>query len=556
MRGLACLSPSDLGAPSQFSAWRVGQAESLEYLLGCGKQVIGLNLPTGVGKSLIAVLASQLVGGRTVILTSTRALQDQYARVFGEMLTDVRGMQNYPCNALRDESVFPADYYTWKGGAAPGTFATCDLGPCLSGARCDIKLHEGCEYYLAVKRARHSSLVLTNYAFWLNQLEHGQGLGTFDLMVLDEAHEAPEEVAGFLAVSLSDWEMEHIVRMRWPEGADTYAMSDWRLWAREELKPRLRDRLSSAPEKGKLARRLRQLSTSIGRLVQEEMPGAPWLPQRDPRAWRWEPIWPGTFTSSVLWPRSMVKRILLMSATMRPKTLDLLGTKEDERGWYESDSPFPISHRPVYHVPTTRLTFRSSPADLLLWVNRIDQIIEGRLDRKGLVHTVSYERARLLLRYSRFAELMFVHDSASTRKTVEEFKRAEAPAILVSPVVGTGWDFPYDLCTYSIIGKLAFPDTRGCLMKRRVSEDKTYSPYLAATSLVQASGRGVRSSDDYCETFLVDDSIRWFLARHRDLLPRWWRNAFTECRTIPPAPSLPEWRKEEARGDTRDAKNP
>ena len=35
-------------------------------------------------------------------------------------------------------------------------------------------------------------------------------------------------------------------------------------------------------------------------------------------------------------------------------------------------------------------------ADIDLWVKRHDDVISARLDRKGLIHTTSYSRAKLL----------------------------------------------------------------------------------------------------------------------------------------------------------------
>ena len=51
--------------------------------------------------------------------------------------------------------------------------------------------------------------------------------------------------------------------------------------------------------------------------------------------------------------------------------------------------------------------------------------------------------------------------------------------------------------------------------------------------LVQASGRGMRAPDDYCETFIVDDSISWFLFKYKEFAPEWFVNSYKKVRVIP-----------------------
>jgi Rad3-related DNA helicase len=174
-----------------------------------------------------------------------------------------------------------------------------------------------------------------------------------------------------------------------------------------------------------------------------------------------------------------------------------------------------------------------------LWVNKIDQIIDRRLDRKGIIHTVSYARVDLIKQWSRHRDIMMTHQTATTRDVVADFKRARAPAVLVSPSMATGWDFPYDECNYQIIGKVPFPDSRDKVLQARTKIDPVYSYYITMQSLVQASGRGMRAEDDICETIVVDDHISWFIGKWgATLAPAWFRQAYKISRTIPEAVKL------------------
>jgi Rad3-related DNA helicase len=98
--------------------------------------------------------------------------------------------------------------------------------------------------------------------------------------------------------------------------------------------------------------------------------------------------------------------------------------------------------------------------------------------------------------------------------------------------MATGWDFPYDECRWQIIIKLPYPDIRGNIVKTRSKEDKDFTAYLVMQQLIQASGRGVRGKEDWCETFIIDNNIQWFLERNSHLSVSWFKGAYRVNRVI------------------------
>src|SRR5574341_803722 len=69
---VALPAPCDMGAPSVYTSWRGGQDRAMERLLASQKRFKVLALPTGVGKSLVAMVHAVFGDKRTVILTSTK----------------------------------------------------------------------------------------------------------------------------------------------------------------------------------------------------------------------------------------------------------------------------------------------------------------------------------------------------------------------------------------------------------------------------------------------------------------------------------------------------
>ncbi len=492
-------SPGDLGAPPPFSEWRDSQAEAFYDAITSDRRFVALAVPTGVGKSLIAVGLHLLTRDPALYLTATKGLQDQIHHDFHRIgLRDVRGMSNYPCREREG-------------------IVQCDRGPCLEGFRC-MYVGGGCEYFDAVAAGVESQLTSTNYAF---HFTHDKGLGTKSLLVCDEAHSIPEELSSFLRVEL------HEAEINLPR-ADM-DIAGWSGWAQTVGKI-LAARLEATPAGyGK-----KQLKGLIGRVDRLATASGDWVVERVERGMAFEPVWPGPYAEQHLWRGA--SKVLLLSATLRPQTLQYLGIAPDDYEFHEYPSPFPKEDRRITYVPTVRLTHRVTHDEMLTWVNRIDQIIEGRLDRKGIVHTTSYARAKFLVENSRWSDLLLMHTTRTTRDVVRQFKDAEAPAVLVSPSVTTGWDFPMTDCEYQIIGKIPFPDTRPAVMRARVEQDPNYAGFVAATDIVQATGRGIRGPGDRCETFIVDDAAAWFIYRFRDAFPRWWREAYGKESVIPDPP--------------------
>jgi Rad3-related DNA helicase len=172
-----------------------------------------------------------------------------------------------------------------------------------------------------------------------------------------------------------------------------------------------------------------------------------------------------------------------------------------------------------------------------VWMNRIDAIITGRPNWKGIIHTRSYERAQHIYATSRHRGIMIAHGRSNAREVVARFKAAKAPCVLVSPVMEEGYDFPYDECRYQIIVKVPFVDTRSLITQARAASDKGYLNYLTALSLIQMVGRGMRAEDDSCETFIIDDHWDWFrpTADKMGLWPRWFKASFKRHPGVPKA---------------------
>lgn len=524
-------APTDFAElfPAKFTSWRGDQPRAVCTTIDSDKRFVAQAAPTGFGKSLMYVAIAQLTGWRTCILTSTKGLQEQLLRDFNgdgiRRLSDIRGQNAYRCVAAQEFGFHE--------------LTTCDFAPCHAGRRC-AKKDGGCLYFDAQREATVAPVVITNYAYWLSVNKYGKGLGPFDLLVLDEAHDAPDTLAEFMSVELDPNDLPMGMRLL-DSGAD---IEQWREWAKYNVDS-LAQKLDSYTARMRMAdsvprdilRQAQQAKRVLGKLQDLSMAADDWIIEKvdkKPHGYvmRFDPIWPWKSAEQLLFRD--IKKVMLVSATLREKTAALLGIPDDDLDFQEYDSGFPKQRRPVIHVPTVQMSHRTTPEQKKQWLTRIDQLIAPRIDRKGIIHTVSFARAKEILDHSEYAQSMILNETKNTKWCVERFKQSSAPCILVSPSITTGYDFPYSECLWQIIGKLPFPDNRAKVIKARMENDKKYSNYITMQVLIQMSGRGMRAEDDLCETFVIDDNFQWFMEYNKQFAPKWFRDAVVWASYNPP----------------------
>lgn len=535
-------SPSQFGLPLAFSTWRGGQVDAINWALDSPSRFMCLCMPTGSGKSLVGMAMASMSGTRAAYLTSTRGLQDQIAGDFGisdpgqdpgqdpehQFSVDIRGMQNYVCDMAVEFGL-------------PRTLRVAD-GPCLSGAKCPLQ-SSGCHYFDTYRRAQSSPIIVTNYQMWM----HGaSGLSGSEnpvrLLICDEGHSILDELSLYLATTVERRDCLSL-GVTWPVSG--YTQAQWQEWGQywaEELGSRmdiLKQEIKDSAEASSGAsgsvhvklhemKLLRQLKRDLDRVA--AMVGEWVIEEQDRRGdtmlrVQFDPLWPGQYAEANLFRG--IEKVILMSATLREASAEVLGVPRAKMEFREFPSTFPKQNRPVIHVPTVRMNHKNEANDdsMMWFLRKVDLLIDNRQDRKGLVHTVSYKRAKFIYDNSRHRDRMLIHGSDNRAWVLDQFKRSGPGTILLSPSMDTGYDFAGELAEYQIIVKLPFPDTRGAVIKARCGADKRYGDYLVAQVLQQMAGRVCRSDQDRGETLVLDDNFVWFYPRAREYFNGWFRES-------------------------------
>jgi ATP-dependent DNA helicase DinG len=535
--------PTDFGAPKRFVSWRDEQVDAIERLMESEARFVCFNMPTGSGKSLTAKMAGTFLGVRSLTLTATKALQDQY-RDTRLSTRDLRGQANYECLAVRRDGPL-RDY-----GSRYSNRTMVDRGPCHVGIHCWMRWG-GCEYFDAVRAAKEcAENVTTNYDYWLavgKSLRGGgeEQIGEFPLLVLDEAHAAVDKTCEALRIKLPQAELYGMLDLK-PLDVSV-KVEDWRIWAKDGLQ-RWGDEMDrvSGELRGQYVdsetiaeyKTLQQIGSELERVSEldgEWIVGESWKGEHV----TFDPVWPSSHTEELLFRGS--ERVLLLSATITEKTLDVLGVPKEEREFKEYPSPFPVARRPIYILTgdpavIPRVDFRMDEVSERQWMSIIDAVLGPRIELgwRGVIHCVSYARMKRIKQLSKYKEFFIVNEDATrTRDAISRFKDSRPGTVLVSPSVTTGEDFPDDECRYVLVPKLPFADSRDPIARARERDDPGYGGWRMMSTLTQSCGRHVRSVGDWGESIIVDGHAKWAMPKFKEHSPKYFRDAWRWVYSVP-----------------------
>ena len=497
-----------------------------------GKKVVITEAPTGFGKTLYGEMVRRMLGERALYLCTTKSLQDQFARDFpyGRVL---KGRSNYP-TLNYPERFGPPD---WLSAADCDKEAVEDE---LTGERryvctwCDPV--SACPYEQAKAAAMRARLAVSNVAYYLAEVNRVGRMEAFEFVIIDEADQLESELMRFIEVTVpARWQRE--LRLGRPERVTM--PEAWERWIERAL-PRVQEALAELPERPTQLQQARD-RRSLARLQQDlervrgHLADGTWVyvgteePTDDGEGFRiaFKPVTVRDYARDVLW--SHAKRFLLMSATIvsAQQMAEDLGLQPDEWAAVTADSTFPPERRPIYVLARADLSHDTEPAQWPTARECVDEILDRYAGYRVLVHTVSYRRAERLLRESRHASRMLTYRTAQERSEAIERFRQTPGAVLVAPSLERGVDLPNDACRAIIILKVPYPDYGDRQVRARLKLPGGRGWYLVQTvrSMVQMTGRGMRHKDDWCDSYIVDRQFVELWRRHRDLFPRWWRDA-------------------------------
>lgn len=496
-------------------------------------EYIILEAGTGIGKSAIATTIADWYGD-SYILTMTKQLQKQYLDDYASMVTEIKGRGNYPCKY--------------------GSF--CD--ECyLSATELKPKLCDDCKYKKAKLEALASKHIITNYHYLWFAGQYDNSFLKRKLLILDEAHRADSFIKqmishelgrGFIIRNFGIDIFDHVrnggklTEIQAPEYWIGICERLIDLVKKEYENPK------NADELNKKGSTIKKYSTMIDELENIE----DWvidLPTKKAIINEGEleysnltmslkPLNSSEY-SDVLFDNGDVK--LFMTGTLGGKKAfcKQLGIPEDDVYYIFSKSPFPKENRPVYTSYVKNMS--GITEGVPNWkdptaINMVNNIINSYSKVKGVIHTASNQQSwfikKSLEEYTDRPIIIVDSRYYNREDSIRMFENNKKPAILIGAGVHTGVDFKDDKCRFQIIYKLPFPylgDVQTNILRQR---DPEWYIRETVLPLEQAYGRGVRGIDDYCDCYVIDESLEGLLEKNSSLFNDYFLEAVTDCEGV------------------------
>ena len=181
------LTPKDFGLPfSKFRPYQLETALKIKAAFERGVKLVLLQAPTGIGKTLIAVLVAIMLELDMLYTSHTKALQAQFMKDFKELgAEELTGRRNYLC--LKNPALFPrltAELCTWK---TPNC-KSCELAKqgCEPNNDSHCPCKSDCPYEIQKRRTQRAPIGVLNTSYHLLETNFAGGFDDGEFTVLDE----------------------------------------------------------------------------------------------------------------------------------------------------------------------------------------------------------------------------------------------------------------------------------------------------------------------------------------------------------------------------------
>jgi|LGOV01.1.fsa_nt_gb Rad3-related DNA helicase len=483
---------------------RPQQDAALDFLDKAETSIKILRAGTGVGKSLIGTCYG-IQSSRFLYLVGTKYLQDQMVESFPEIST-IKGKSNYPCIRY------------------PGL--NCD--DCPPGVmQCKIK--QDCVYQKERNKFFNNPYKLTNYPYFLGEVNNIGKLKT-QTIIADEADQLEEMLYSYLSLKFSQ---SIISQFKLSDPARKTATSKqginpWLEWA-ENVKATITPAHSHAVARAKgstdiqLLKREKYLRSILGKInLFLEIVDENWIYERNQTGMTFQPVWLNpTITKMLFWDHA--EQFLLLSATFPTiKVLThTLGLTSSQITLGEIETPFPAEQRPVILTNSANMVYTELDKETPKLLRDIKKILTRHKKQKGIIHSVSYKLNQAIMSIG--DKRLITHEAANKYDVLNKFQYSNEPLVFVSPSSGRGLDLPYDSCRFSIVAKAPYKSLASKLIKQRLYSENIGSYWyksITAQEIEQMAGRGMRSMDDSCVTYIMDRQACQLISRKRKLFSR------------------------------------
>ncbi len=539
-----------MGIEFPYEKIRPEQQKFLEAVQNTDKKYIVAQMPTGSGKSGIAIYESMLVNSSYIVVTN-KALQDQYWRDFQNKfpIKMLKGQSNYDC--VVNDSV------------------KCDKGPCQGcdstsiGIKRYCRSNDMCPYYNAAKEAADAKMFLANTSILSSAIAPKGDAAKRDLLIIDEAHLLEDFLVDVGTIRFSADRMIKLFEaekrldkedLRFIKSIDLESSSkpttkmekyinickslseniykDMVAYEAEQNKrvrendvKKVIDR--GAEKKSNKFKHKREILETITKLEAYEKsdPTDSWVYNWNKKDRSLEIVPVNVDWIFKKYFDKLADKIIFMSATILnfSNFTSSIGIRPDQCCFVDVDSTFDPKNAPIINIGKCKTNYHDlqDSANMDTIVKTVKFILDKHKGQRGIIHTGNMKISKYLKENLHDRRILVRLDEVRNEDILEEHM-VSSDTVLVSSSLTEGIDLHDDLSQFQIIVKLPWDSLGNVRTKTLADEVPLWYQNKMWQKLLQASGRSVRSQTDYAETFILDSTFDFQHKKFSKYLPEYF----------------------------------
>ena len=450
----------------------------------------------------------------TSILTTTKALQDQYTRDF-EDIKPLKGKGTYKCN-LDDRST--ADN-------APCTFSSKLKKECWDCNRCD--------YYEARNKSISAKISVENYSSFFHKPDH---LKNRNLIVCDEASELENIIVSRFSFSIECGKLnKYNLHLAYSANRKRFKDNLYNLYTNLEnryvellrMLDKHQDTISD--ERKKEFKFITDLKGDLSLIIDTWAQSEYIIHSVYERNKKYIKLIPKKIDILAQHLFKYADKVLLMSATFvdYKAFMRSIGVSEQDYKYIDLPSTFDPKKSPIL-FGNFHLSKKNLDSSFPKIVSCVKEILQEHKKDKGLIHTQSNRITNMLKENLNDDRLLFrIKGSKDNIEILNDHLNTKKPTVLASPSMNFGVDLKGDAARFCIIIKCPWPDLGDVRIKEMSKNNYKWYSNKMFTTFIQQCGRCTRDENDTSITYVLDaGGIRKMLPQYLNLLPKYFIDRF------------------------------
>jgi len=498
----------------QSRPFREHQESTIDYIINATRKFKIIRAPCGAGKSLVAMTCG-VMAGSLMYLVGSKFLQTQITNDFPNAVS-MWGRANYRCAS--DQS------------------RTCDECLATESHPCE----RACPYRSAKQKAIDAQFKVLNFQYMLSEVRFAGRFSGAPFTIIDEADSLSDTLIQNVSLIFTE---RSLFRLNLQDGptrktvTSKDGLESWREFGHEakvramkianDISAEVESMDNSDPD-SKL-RKIREMKHFIHISEQCDIflssVDTDWKMEEIPRSGSrqgqlvFKPVWiTPELSQEFIFKHSPSWTLLSATYPPLPVLCKQLGIDiDDVEGGkiYDVPSTFDPEKAPVYLWPVASLSSSRMDTETPKIISAVKKILKRHPGVRGLLHCVSYKLGNEIIKGVGSPRLI-MHTSENRHEIINGFAnkgQSTLPddACLVSPSAERGLDFSDDLCRFIVVLKAPYKYLGDKIVNARLYASGPVGKlwYVAdmACCVEQMAGRGVRSKDDHCSIYLLDEKI-------------------------------------------------